>query len=43
MDETQRRPLNKQTTIDVSVKVYDLIDGSGNWRVDAIGDLFLEK
>lgn len=33
MDETQRRPVNKQTTIDVSVKVYDLLDGSGcYWR-----------
>lgn len=40
MDETPRRPINRQLLFDVMLKVSSLTDGSGGWDNDKLAELF---
>lgn len=40
MDEVPRRPVNRQTLIDVNLKVSLLIQSSGEWNDDILTELF---
>ena len=40
MDDEPRRPINKQTLFDVNLRVSNLIDQNGHWRMELLNDIF---
>lgn len=40
LDEVPRRPVNRQSLIDVNLKVSSLLDNSGQWNSDMLIELF---
>lgn len=40
MDEVPRRPVNRQTLIDVNLQVSSLIENTGEWNTDMFTELF---
>lgn len=42
MEEVPRRPINKETFIDLNLKVSHLISSNGSWNMPRLEDLFPE-